>query len=184
MKLNLLFSIIVSLFSFSSFAADDTTNKSETKVSANNRREVSIAPGVNYSEDTGWAYGTSLSYSMPLTERTQAEIGAMFFRYTDSDKFNGKQDLSGVFAGGNFNFGSDYSNNFFTGLGAGYSNILPFRKDAERDDRIIYGYGQFGKRFSLNNDGTFSYKPRLFVYSGGVDKSSAHLDLLNFSYLF
>lgn len=159
-------------------------NTSETKISSNDRREISVAPGINYSEDTGWAYGTSLSYSHPLTERSQIEAGAMFFRYTDSDKVNGRQDLSGIFAGPNYNFGSDFSNNFYAGVGAGYSNILPFRNDPDRDSRLIYGYGQLGKRFSLNNDGTLSYKPRIFVYSGGVEKSSAHLDLLNFSYLF
>ena len=134
MKLQILIALCIAIFQIQSFAADENEKTtSKTKISSHDRREISVAPGANYAEDTGWAYGTTVSYSHPISRRSQLEVGGIFFKYSDNDRAQTDESLNGIFAGPNFNFGQDFSSNYFAGVGAGYSNYLPFRTDPDRD---------------------------------------------------
>ena len=164
-----------------SAAANVTT--ADIKAAMDERREISLAPSAGYTEENGWLYGVKGSIAFPMTLRSQIELGGILLRKADDDA---DRDASGIFAGPVYNFSSQYKQAFFAGLGIGYSNIYPFERETNPDERLVYGFAQVGKRFALGKKGKFSYKPRFqyFARGGSDGDQQFQVDALNFSYLF
>jgi len=178
---SLLLALMMALPSWG-FAQDGTTSGSvDVKEAMRDRREISLSPGVSYTDDAGWLYGVSASVAFPMSLRSQIELGGMLFRRADD---GGDSDASGVFGGPLYNFNEDIARAFFLGVGLGYSNIYPFEKVNNSNERMVYGYAQLGKRFALNNSGTLSYKPRFVYFTRGENQNEFQADAINFSYLF
>lgn len=174
--------IVLLVFPFCGFAQEGTTSATvDVKSALDDRREISLSPGGNYTDETGWLYGLRASMAFPMTKRTQLELGGLLFRRADEVA---DRDVSGVFGGPIYNFGQEYKRAFFAGAGVGYSNIYPFERETNPDERLLWGYAQVGKRFALSNDGRFSYKPRIMYVTRGDDGNKLQIDAINFSYLF
>lgn len=162
-------------------AQAEGTTSAEIKSTIKDRREVSVSPGIGYTEQAGWLYGVSGSAAFPMSLRSQIELGGILYRHADR---TGDEEATGVFVGPLYNFGSDFKRNVFAGVGVGYSHIYPFQSANNSDERLLFGYGQIGKRFALNESGTLSFKPRVMYYTRGADESAFQIDVINFSYLY
>lgn len=131
------------------------------------RLELKLGPALGYSSYSGLVGGGDFSLSVPLSERWQWKFG--FDTLLRSKRAN-ENSLS-VYTGAVYNLGDDRSRAFFLGGGIVYGDREnEIRPDVDRDPRF-YGYAEFGKRFRLNDSGTWTWAPTIYMTSGGVSES-------------
>jgi hypothetical protein len=112
--------------------------------------EVRLLGGYGgYSNYSGWIFGGSSALAISLSPRWQWEWGA-----AGGVSTKGK-DWFSVFTGPRFNLSEDRSRSWFAGAGVEYGD----RWMCCKDDKQMNGYFEVGKRFRVNDSGSWAYAP-------------------------
>lgn len=143
--------------------------------------ELNFAPAFGYSNFSGFVYGGTLALALPLSHCFQWETGGMLLIQSSA----ADPAASGIFTGPLFNFGEDPLHSYFLGAGIGFSNTFPFGSNDRPTQKLAYGYAKVGKRFVLNNAGSFLLRPELEFLSTGENRSGAiNFEPLQFTWVF
>jgi hypothetical protein len=121
-------------------------------------------PNVGYSNFDGFVVGLEASLLVPLSERWQWKLGGGY----EAGKHS---DWRAFRTGAVYNFAGDWSRAYYLGAGVGL--------DAE-----IFGYVDFGKRFSLNKEGTITWSPHVTVESNSIHRGHVVISPVSFGWSF
>lgn len=139
--------------------------------------EFRFLPGyVGYSNYNGAIIGGSAAFAVNLDKRWQWEWGAFGGLATRG------HDVFSVFTGPRFNISEDRSRSWFVGLGLEYGD----RWDCVLNcygDKEMSGYVEVGKRFRMNDSGTWTYMPSVTFETDGHDEKLS-IRPATFSYSF
>jgi len=142
--------------------------------------ELQLSPNLGWSNFSGFHLGLDSTLALPLSARWQWKFGGGF-----TARLGNSYTTYSLTTGAVYNFKDDWSEGFFVGAGVGYGNqIASFRYNSGDDDRSLYGYAEFGKRFKLNRSGTLMWTPNLTVASDFKSGGVVMINPMNFSWTF
>ena len=141
--------------------------------------ELELAPTrLGYSTFDGPIYGMQASLLFRMYDHWQWRAGGSF---SSSVKYH--DDFFLLFTGPRYNFGEDLLRSYFLGAGVAYGNEFTLAADGYQKINSYSSYFEFGKRFQLNDAGTWSYEPQIAVY-GTQGRGNIQLLPLVFTYSF
>lgn len=129
-----------------------------TPALAEEKFEVRLSPRLGYSNYSGFRLGAELDFLYKLTPKWQALVGGSLV-----DSFRHQDQIWKVHAGAQYNFGDDFSRAVYLAGGVGLSNEwFVLMSDSYYDrQQYMYGWAEVGKRFRLNDSGTFTWSPAI-----------------------
>lgn len=120
--------------------------------------EVQLQPSAfGYSSYYRFLFGFQSSLAFNIAERWQWKAGCSWSSMTQNPV-----NTYSIFSGPQYNFSKDRLRSYFLGIGVVYGNQLNYKKDDIRRERFG-GYLEGGKRFQLNDSGTWTYLPSVMV---------------------
>lgn len=138
--------------------------------------ELQLDPGVGYSSYYGLLLGLKSSVGVNIGSHWQWTLGGSFDTAT---RFNANS--YSLFTGPRYFLSEDHARSFFVGAGVGYGDQL---WNGQADYHAgFYGYVEAGKRWALNDSGTWSFSPYVSVRTDGHG-SSLLIQPLSFTYSF
>ena len=139
--------------------------------------ELRFGPGkLGYSNLNGFYYGADLSIGRALDDNWQWQLGGSYSTRA-LDPFH----RYSVFTGPRYSFGDDFTRAFFVGAGVEWGDQYAL---GGRDHVAgLAGYVEFGKRFRLNESGSFAYTPFAMMTSRG-DGGIIRIEPISFSFSF
>jgi len=143
--------------------------------------EFRFSPNAGYSSYDGVMYGGDLSVGWYLTDHWQWKVGADGFGFTKNPRDNAISKYTGLV----YNFSEDRARSSFVGAGLMYGNReRDYWDDSFAKDRY-YGYLELGKRFKLNESGSWTWAPSVQAMSAAFDEPAVFaIKPLAFTYSF
>jgi len=145
----------------------------------NQNYELQLSPALGWSNYSGLHLGIDSAIAIPLSERWQWKVGAGFVGRTKSN-----YKTFALTTGAIYNFNDKLPHAFFVGAGVGYGNRYDFKVRDSDDNRSLYGYAEFGKRFSLNKSETLHWIPTFTLASDFEQAGFVSINPLQFSWTF
>ena len=139
--------------------------------------ELQFAPYAGYSNYSGFHIGADVHLLVPISESWQWKVGGG----EETSKYGTEFALN---TGAVYNFSEDWSRSFYLGAGIAYGNFYRLTAYSDHDNRKVYGYMEFGKRFVLNKSGTFTWDPHLTVNSNTTSGGNVIINPLSFGWSF
>lgn len=139
--------------------------------------EIQGAPYFGYSNFNGFSLGLDAAVFIPMSSHWQWRFGMEYqiSKYITSRAFN---------TGANYNFDEDWSRSIFVGLGAGFGERRDLSYGIESKEDNPYLYADLGKRFRLNQSGSFMWAPHVTVDTLAPGRGHVTVSPLNFSWSF
>jgi hypothetical protein len=132
-----------------------------------------------YSSYYGVLFGFQTSLAINVSERWQLKTGGSLNSMTQN-----AVGTYSIFTGPQYNFSEERSRSYFLGVGAGYGNQLNYEKNDIRSERF-WSYIEGGKRFQLNDPGTWTYSPSIMVKADDKGRAlSFYFYPVSFTYSF
>jgi hypothetical protein len=128
---------------------------------------------LGYNNYNGLAYGLETSFAHKIDPHWQILLGGSF-----ESSLHNPPDMFGVSTGVRYNFGSDFSRAYFASVGIEYGNKNPAHLNGWN------WHAEVGKRFRLNDSGTWTYMPHVSISSNGKDQAQIRIQPLAFTYSF
>lgn len=139
--------------------------------------ELQFAPNVGYSNFNGFSLGLDATFFIGINSHWQARFGI-------EQQFNKNHSRHAYTLGANYNFDEDWSRSVYLGFGAGYSESEYAGYSRDEKQQNGYLFADLGKRFRLNQSGTFTWAPH--ITADTVSNGRAHLTIspINFGWSF
>ena len=145
--------------------------------SLRNPFELQFAPSVGYSNFLGVSVGLDLALFIGLNEHWQARLGT-------EHQFAKRYSRHAYSLGANYNFDEDWSKSVFLGFGAGYSEYESTDSYDNYKTQNGYLFADLGKRFRLNQSGSFTWAPHMTVDTVSTGRAHLTISPLNFGWSF
>lgn len=147
-----------------------------TVIAENKEYEFRFQPWAGYSNWSGVVLSLDAGMAYSLGRRWQWTFGGSYMART---KRSGEFELM---TGAQFNLSEDRARSIFVGIGAGWGNRFGCWIDDCGNERF-FGYAEVGKRWQLNDSGTWSYSPSITGFMN-EDHAAIAINPLQFSYSF
>lgn len=143
--------------------------------------ELRFSPNVGYSSYDGMMYGGDVSVGWYLTDHWQWKLGADGIGFSKNSRANTLSSYTGLV----YNFSADRPRSAFVGAGLIYGDREREHWHNPNDEKRFYGYVELGKRFKLNESGSWTWAPSVQAVSAAFQEPPVYsIRPLAFTYSF